>query len=200
MALQNHRTMKCCRAGAGWLQRASTHVRQAGTCHKHMPKLQQPCAGPGCGQGEPHCRQGPGSIHPALGLCRTAPQGTVGFATSAPTPCSRGKLFPPCRGCPRLAPCLALPSTVLFKVQRVFLQCLNKRCFCGREIWFNSDGDGERSCGRLCQGHSQSLVHNACALPSTARSPLLSACRKREKLELIHAISVSGNIFCCNRY
>lgn len=96
---------------------------------------------------------------------------------------------------------IALCSRVLFKVQRVFSQCLNKRRFCGTENWLRSDGDGGRSgrsCGRLCQRRWQPPLHNARALPSTARSPLLSACGELEKSELIHAISFSGNILCSN--
>lgn len=49
---------------------------------------------------------------------------------------------------------IALCSRVLFKVQRVFSQCLNKRRFCGTENWLRSDGDrgrSGRSCRRLCQ-------------------------------------------------
>lgn len=48
----------------------------------------------------------------------------------------------------------------------------------------------------LCQRHLQCLVCKACALPSTACSPLLSTCGDCEKLELIYAVSFSGNIIC----
>lgn len=40
------------------------------------------------------------------------------------------------------------------------------------------------------------LVCNACALPSTARSPFLSACREHEKSEPFHIISFPGNFLC----
>lgn len=96
---------------------------------------------------------------------------------------------------------IASCSRVLFKVQKSVFAVLEQETFLwhGELAWKRRGwGRSGRSCGRLCQRCWQPPLHNAHALPSTARSPLLSACGELEKSELIHAISFSGNILCSN--
>lgn len=90
---------------------------------------------------------------------------------------------------------IASCSRVLFKVQRVFSQCLNKRRFCGTENWLGSDGDG----GEVGEAAGASAP---CTMPvpcPAQPAPLSSLpVESLKKSELIHAISFSGNILCSN--
>lgn len=86
---------------------------------------------------------GAGSTGTAQGL---VPEGTAGFA--ATTPCCQGWLFPPCLGCQCLARCLAFKSPIQ-STKTGFLQCMNKRHFCGRESWFKSNSGGRKKWAKL---------------------------------------------------
>lgn len=166
------KAMKCCAAGAGWLQ-TPTCGRQGLATHT-CPLFHDHVWGWGAGKGAPRCQQGLGGCHPALGLCRD------------PSPWAEQGLPPPLaarasRSLPALAVGawrLAWHSRVLFKVQRVALQCWNKRCFCDTKSCFKShwdEGRSGQSCCCLCQMHWRPLVCSARALRGTARSLLLSA-------------------------
>lgn len=75
---------------------------QAGTCHTPVPKLQRPCAGPGCRQGESQVQAGARQHSPSTGTAwGLVPESRVGFACSSP-----------CHGCQRLARCLAFKSPI----------------------------------------------------------------------------------------
>lgn len=100
------KAMKCCEAGAGWLQAPT-----CGTCQTHT--LVTTCGAGVQARGPPGASSTPGTpqVPPSTGTVQgPVPMGRAGFVTSTAAPCCQ--LFPPCLGCRRLAPCLAFKGPV----------------------------------------------------------------------------------------